>query len=80
MKYFSLERNKCKSMSVILSSKITFTGDVGAALALGLATTGAFAGFEALPLPVPVFMLEYNILGQCLDVNYLRHDLSPAHE
>ena len=33
--------------------QITFTGDVGAALALGLATTGALAGFEAaLPLPV----------------------------
>ena len=36
------------------SCQFTFTGDVGAALALGLATTGAFAGFEApLPLPVP---------------------------
>ena len=35
--------------------QITFTGDVGAALALGLATTGALAGFEApLPLPVPI--------------------------
>ena len=29
----------------------TFTGDVGAARALGLATTGALVGFAALPLP-----------------------------
>ena len=42
----------------------TFTGDVGAARALGLATTGALVGFAALPLPdvdviaIDVFVID----------------------